>query len=225
MTTTSATGKIKASRVNNLDAATYVGPEGQLWYDVNTGILRLGDNVTPGGTIVGGGGGNGTPSGPNASIQFNNGGAFGGNSALTFDAANSILNLSGEVSATGNIIGNYFIGNGALLTGVNVSSNTIFNGDSNVSISAANANVTVSVAGVGNVVVFTTDTVSVTGNLVASANVSANFVVAESGLLLNANTITHNTTIPPGYNATSTGPILIPDGVTVDSVSSNWVIL
>ena len=52
MTTNQASGKIKASRVNNLDAATYVGPAGQLWYDVDTGILRLGDNVTPGGTIV-----------------------------------------------------------------------------------------------------------------------------------------------------------------------------
>jgi hypothetical protein len=54
MTTNPATGKIKASRVNNLDASTYVGPEGQLWYDVNTGVLRLGDNITPGGAIVSG---------------------------------------------------------------------------------------------------------------------------------------------------------------------------
>jgi len=58
MTTNQASGKIKASRVNNLDAATYVGPAGQLWYDVDTGILRLGDNVTPGGTVVSSGASN-----------------------------------------------------------------------------------------------------------------------------------------------------------------------
>jgi hypothetical protein len=225
MTTTSATGKIKASRVNNLDAATYVGPEGQLWYDVNTGILRLGDNVTPGGTIVGGGGGNGTPSGPNASIQFNNGGAFGGNSALTFDAANSILNLSGEVSATGNITGNYFIGNGALLTGVNVSSNAIFNGNSTVSIAAADANVTVSVSGVGNVVVFTDTGITATGNVSASNTVSANVVTALNGLLLNSNVVTESFTIPPGFNAISGGPITVPGGVIVDTVDGRWTIV
>lgn len=253
MTTNSATGKIKASRVNNLDAATYIGPAGQMWYDVDTGVLRLGDNVTPGGTIVGGGGGNGTPGGPNASIQFNNNGIFGGNTALTFDAANAVLLVGGTVSAAGNVIGNsfvgnsfvgnsvsvngpvsavgnittdnYFIGNGALLTGVNVSSNTIFNGDSNVAITTANANVTVSVAGTSNVAVFTTAGVDVTGNITATNDVAANLVTAENAMFLNANVVTANYTIPPGYNALSAGPITIPDGIVVDSVSSNWGIV
>ena len=57
MTTEQSTGKIRASRVNNLAADTFVGPSGLIWYDVDTGVLRLGDNVTPGGTIIGGGGG------------------------------------------------------------------------------------------------------------------------------------------------------------------------
>lgn len=253
MTTNQATGKIKASRVNNLAADTYVGPAGQIWYDVLTGVLRLGDNVTPGGTIIGGGTGNGTPGGPNASIQFNNGGVFGGNTALTFDAANSVLNLNGAISATGNVTGNYFIGNGALLTGVNVSSNAIFNGDSNVQITAANANVTIDVAGVANVAVFTptgldvtgnitatgdittanitatgditVSNITATGNITASDEVAANLVTAEHAMFLNANVVTQNYTIPPGYNALSAGPITIPDGVVVDSVSSNWGIV
>jgi hypothetical protein len=225
MTTNQATGKIKASRVNNLAADTYVGPAGQIWYDVDTGLLRLGDNVTPGGTIIGGGGGNGTPGGPNASIQFNNNGVFGGNTALTFDAANSILQVGGAISAVGNVTGNYFIGNGALLTGVNVSSNAIFNGDSNVQITAANANVTVDVAGVANVAVFTPTGLDVTGNITASDEVAANLVTAEHAMFLNSNVVTQSYTIPPGYNALSAGPITIPDGVVVDSVSSNWGIV
>lgn len=225
MTTNQATGKIKASRVNNLAADTYVGPEGQIWYDVDTGLLRLGDNVTPGGTIIGGGGGNGTPGGPNASIQFNNNGVFGGNTALTFDAANSVLNVGGAISAVGNVTGNYFIGNGALLTGVNVSSNAIFNGDSNVQITSANANVTIDVAGVSNVAVFTLTGLDVTGNITASDEVAANLVTAEHAMFLNSNVVTQSYTIPPGYNALSAGPITIPDGVVVDSVSSNWGIV
>ena len=108
--TQSATGKIKASRVNNLDASTYIGPAGQLWYDVNTGVLRLGDGSTPGGIITGGGGG--TPSGPTQSIQFNNNGSFGGTSSLTFNPTANVLSIFGNVTA------NNFIGNGSQLTGI-----------------------------------------------------------------------------------------------------------
>lgn len=111
--TQSATGKIKASRVNNLDAATYVGPGGQIWYDINTGVLRLGDNVTPGGTIIGGGSGNANPGGPNRAVQFNNSGSFGGTSGLTFDSTANALTVAGNISTSG-----YLLGNGALLTGL-----------------------------------------------------------------------------------------------------------
>lgn len=40
--------KIQAGRVSNVSADTYVGDDELLWYD-QTGILRLGDGVTPGG--------------------------------------------------------------------------------------------------------------------------------------------------------------------------------
>ena len=39
------------------NAATFVGEEGRMFYDQSDGILRLSDGVTPGGIIVGGGGG------------------------------------------------------------------------------------------------------------------------------------------------------------------------
>ena len=264
MTTNQATGKIKASRVNNLDAATYIGPDGQIWYDVATGVLRLGDNVTPGGTIIGGGSGNGVPGGPIDSIQFNAGGGFfGGTTGLTFNATTNALTIGGSitangnvtgnyfvgngvsitgpinatgnvsgnaligntVSATGNITGNYFIGNGSQLTGINVSSNAIFNGTSNVSIATANGNVTVDVNGTSNVAVFTDTGLDVAGNINATDTVDANLVIAENALFLNANVVVANYTIPPGYNAISSGPITIPDGIVVDSVSSNWGIV
>jgi len=118
MTTQSAIGKIKASRVNNLDAAEYVGPAGQIWYDVNTGVLRLGDNSTPGGTIIGGGGGGGSPGTPNHSIQFNNGGVFAGDANLLYNNSTATLSLTGVVAATTLSATGYVYGNGAFLTGI-----------------------------------------------------------------------------------------------------------
>jgi hypothetical protein len=51
---------------------------------------------------------------------------------------------TGQISATGNVTGNFFIGNGSQLTGISAgSSNSISNGTSNVSIPAANGNVTI----------------------------------------------------------------------------------
>jgi hypothetical protein len=47
-----------------------------------------------------GGGGNANPGGPNSSIQFNNGGNFGGSSTFTFDASNHQV-VMGNLQVTG----------------------------------------------------------------------------------------------------------------------------
>jgi hypothetical protein len=57
------------------------------------------------------------------------------------------------VSVSGNVTGDYFIGNGSQLTGITSTSNQITNGTSNVAIVAANGNVQVAVATVANSVV------------------------------------------------------------------------
>lgn len=44
--------KIQAGRVNNVDATTWVAPQGTLFYDEDSGILRVGDDYTPGGRLV-----------------------------------------------------------------------------------------------------------------------------------------------------------------------------
>jgi hypothetical protein len=56
--------KIRAGRVPGQNVETYVGNDGQLFYDESTGILRISDGQTPGGTIVSGGGGSPGPTGP-----------------------------------------------------------------------------------------------------------------------------------------------------------------
>lgn len=167
---TASTQKIKSTWTNNLAANTYVAPYGLMFFDTYDGVLRLGDGSTPGGQIVNtGSGGNGVPGGANTEIQFNNGGIFGGNAALTFDVANSVLTLTG----TANFVGN----------------------------------------------------VTVANNVSAEQAVSGKQVFATNGLLLNANTVINDYTIPTGFNAVSGGPVLVPAGVVVDSADGRWTIV
>jgi len=83
--------------------------------------------------------GNGTVGGANGQIQFNNNGSFAGSTNLTFDGANLVVG--------GNITGNYILGNGSQLTGINASSNKIFNGTSYANIANASGNLVISANG------------------------------------------------------------------------------
>lgn len=63
-------------------------------------------------------GGSGFPGGSDTYVQFNDGGNFGGTAGLIFNKTTNALATTGTFSATGNITGNYFIGNGSQLTGI-----------------------------------------------------------------------------------------------------------
>jgi hypothetical protein len=76
--------------------------------------------------------------------------------------------LGGNVITTGNIAGNYFIGNGALLTGITGGGGNaiaINNGTSNVKIATANGDISMSVANVSNVVTVSSTALRVNGNI------------------------------------------------------------
>ena len=77
------------------------------------------------------------------------------------------------LNATGNVSGDYILGNGALLTGVITTVSNITNGTSNVFISGPDANVTVGVDGTSNVAVFANTGLYVTGVVSATGNVTA----------------------------------------------------
>ena len=78
------------------------------------------------------------------------------------------INTPYAVSATGNVTGNYFIGNGSQLTGIVVSAGTsIVNGTSNVVV-APSGNVTVGIAGTAAAATFTT--VGLVANSVSATN-------------------------------------------------------
>ena len=142
------------------------------------------------GNIIGNVTGNLTVAGSNTFVVFNDSGVANSTSGFTFDKATNAVVVSGNASAanistagiltvtgnatiTGNVSGNYILGNGACLTGVITSVANINNGTSKVEIAAANANVAVTVANTANVAVFSSTQLAVTGNITATGNISA----------------------------------------------------
>jgi hypothetical protein len=107
--------------------------------------------------------------------------------ANVFVVTGTGADVTGTVSATGNITGNFFIGNGSQLTGIDATS--IQNGNSNVKV-YANSNVATSVSGTANVFLVTgtganvAGTFNATGNLIANGvTLFGNAISAESGKL------------------------------------------
>jgi hypothetical protein len=98
--------------------------------------------------------------GSNTQIQYNNAGTMGGSPDLTWNG--STLYTNGAVSATGNITGNYILGNGSQLSGIitTVDANTLTGNTLSSNV------VTSSLTSVG-----TLGNLSVTGS-VAAGNVS-----------------------------------------------------
>jgi hypothetical protein len=154
--------KISSSRVNNIEADQYAGSvveQGLIWYDPNTGALRL-YNGEPGGQLIGGGGG--TPGGANTQVQFNNNGTFGGSANLTFNSATGALGTT-SVSATGNISAQFFVGNGSLLTGLT-------NNYSNANVAAY-------------LPTYTGNLISLQGNITTTGNVQGSYIIGNGSLL------------------------------------------
>ena len=104
----------------------------------------------------------------NAGTDIVAGGAL---SAGTTISAAGTISSGLEITAAGNITGSYFLGNGAALTGIDATS--IQFGSSNIKIVAANANATINIANVANVVVFSSTGQTTTGFVSASGNVIA----------------------------------------------------
>ena len=100
-------------------------------------------------------------------------------SFTTVTASNTITatgNITGDwlvgnqISTTGNVSAAYLLGNGACITGVAVSVSNISNGTSNAAIATANGNIALSVAGNANVAVIANGDVTLKANLLPAAD-------------------------------------------------------
>ena len=119
-----------------------------------------------------------------------------GNVSISGTFGASALSASGNITGgnlltAGNVFGSYFVGNGALLTGITVSAGTsILNGNSNVAV-AANGNVTISSAGVSNVASFANTGAYIIGEVSATGNVSGTYLLGNGAFI---------TGLPAGYS-------------------------
>ena len=147
----------------------------------STGFMSSAGNISSGDTLSGVNllVSSATVYGNLAVINVNATGNIGGNNITASGdvTANNLL-TPGVISATGNITtSNYFLGNGAFLTGVITSLSNISNGNSNINISTSGGNITFGVTGNSNVVVFANTGAYVTGVISATGNITApNFI-------------------------------------------------
>ena len=97
---------------------------------------------------------------------------YDGANVIWREVPNAALANVAVISATGNITGNYFIGNGRQLTGVVAAAGTqIVNGNTNIT-TALDGNANITIGSTSNVAVFSTGGVTIIGNI-AGGNLSA----------------------------------------------------
>jgi len=129
---------------------------------------------------------------------------------------NTAANFTVPIISNGNVTGNYFIGNGSQLTGIDTT--IIQNGSANVR-TFANANVTISADGNANVLVVTGTGANINGTANVTGNISANN--ASFTEWANANNITVTANISAN-NANITSNISANNAnITNDVVANN----
>lgn len=147
-------------------------------YGLSAGYLTTAGNATVGNLDVG------------------SGNVFSGNLIATDVIFSTTMVATGNVTAIGNISANYFVGNGSQLTGL--SSNSIYNGNSNVSIASASANVTMGINGDANTVVISPGSIFVNGLFASPKTITSNVQMAEDSTAI----IISPLTIASGYSMT-----------------------
>jgi len=161
---------------SNADVAnylpTYTGNLVSLTGPVTTTSNITGGNLLTGAQVI-----------ANGEIQTGTGFSTGGYLSVNGSTDLHNTNVTGYLSATGNLTGNYILGNGALLTGVITSVANINNGTSNVTVVSSGGNITVGVGGTGNVAVFASTGEYITGLLSASGNVTGNYFIGNGSQL------------------------------------------
>ena len=137
------------------------------------------------------------------------------------------ITVTGVITATGNIAGSFFIGNGSALTGIASGTPTkIVNGTSEANIGASGGNANITIGGTSNVVVVATTGVVVTGITSASGNVTGGNILT-GGLISAASTVTGTshlgsvvsvTANVTGGNLTTAGILTVNSGAAATAI-------
>ena len=142
-------------------------------------VVSVSGNVTGGNVIGGGVSAVSNVTGANLNISST--------ASVVSNITGGNILTGGLISATGNITGNYILGNGSLLTGIDATS--IQNGTSSVAVIASGGNVRTNIAGATVSTVYS-DGVNVTGAISASGNITGGNVLGGA----NVNATTHTGT-------------------------------
>ena len=147
------------------------------------GTLTVDGNVVITGSLSASsiiGGGATTPGAPATSVQFNDGGAFAGDAQFTWDKTGNALTVTGDVTASANVSASFFHGDGTGITGITATaapagSNTQvqFNADG---VTGADTDFTWLTG---------SNTLSITGDISGSGNVSGSFFYGDGSNLTN----------------------------------------
>jgi hypothetical protein len=126
--------------------------------------------------------------------------------AAVLPSIDNVYDIGSPALRFDTVYAGYFVGNGALLTGIAGGSGNgqaIVNGNSNVAITTANGNVTIGINGTGNVVTVSQTSLFVNGVIATPRTLSANIVVDEN------------------VSAMMVSPLTIPDGLSISVPSSS----
>jgi hypothetical protein len=154
---------------------SFTGAIGEVTVDTDVDTLRVHDGSTAGGATV-------VTTTATQSLTNKTLGAFTLSGNITGDA-----NISGFANVVGNVISSgYFLGNGALLTGVITSVANINLGTSNVTVVSSGGNITVGIGGTSNVTVFSTGGANVAGFVTATGNVTGGNLTTAGVITVNS---------------------------------------
>ena len=141
----------------------------------------------------------------------------------TGDFAGANINLTGYASATGNITGNYILGNGSQLTGITANYSNA-NVQAFLPTYSGNLNPNF-VSATGNVTAAFLKTSGAQGNITGANYVSANFYLGDGGLLSNISSTYGNAQVATFLNAFGSNTISSTGNITTTAnISGNYIL-
>jgi hypothetical protein len=143
--------------------------------------------------------------------------------SVTGNVNSGNLLATGLASVTGNITGNYFIGNGSQLSGLSASK--IFNGTSEANIGSSGGNANITIGGTSNVFVvattgiYTTGLSSVSGNITSAANITGGNILT-AGLISSTGNVTAANVVINGTAAAGSGVLIVSGNIQTSTANA-----
>jgi hypothetical protein len=121
----------------------------------------------------------GSPAGSDTQVQFNDGGSFAGDSGMVFNKTSNVLSVTGDITSSANISASIFYGSGAGITGVTAApaGSTTQLQFNDGGTTGASADLTYNDS---------TNTLVLTGTLIATGSVAHGYIFSLSGSTFNS---------------------------------------